>query len=148
MKPPEFCDVDSCDRPHQAQGLCRMHYARWWKYGDERAHIPAQKTIGTRKPYIGSGGYLLVHAPDHPNVNSGGMIPEHRLMMSNHLNRPLRADETVHHINGNKLDNKLGNLELWSSRHCPGQRVEDLIAWAKEVLATYGPEADRLSRCK
>jgi hypothetical protein len=61
--------------------------------------------------------------------------------MSDYLNRPLHEDETVHHVNGIRTDNRIENLELWSSRHCGGQRVAELVAFAKEVLQRYEPAA-------
>jgi hypothetical protein len=60
--------------------------------------------------------------------------------MSQIIGRPLLPSETVHHKNGMKTDNSPKNLELWAKSHCPGQRVQDLVAWAKEILRRYPDE--------
>ena len=62
---------------------------------------------------------------------------EHRLVMARSLNRPLFKHENVHHINGNRQDNRLINLELWSTFQLSGQRVSDKIKYAKEILRLY-----------
>ncbi len=42
-------------------------------------------------------GYILIFMPEHPNSDKRGYIPEHRLVMSQMLGRPLLKSEVVHH---------------------------------------------------
>jgi hypothetical protein len=71
-------------------------------------------------------------------VNGKQGTPEHRHVMEQALGRKLTKYETVHHKNGVRHDNRKSNLELWSSQHSRGQRVQDLVAYAKEILKIYG----------
>ena len=53
-----------------------------------------------------------------PEYENQRELLEHRIIMILFLNRPLLKSEIVHHINGNKIDNKIENLEVLSrSRH-------------------------------
>lgn len=82
--------------------------------------------------------YVVVTAQyDHPNSDKRGRIYEHVLVMSEKLGRPLHVGENVHHINGVRDDNRPENLELWVTWQPHGQRPQDLVDWAREILKRY-----------
>lgn len=86
--------------------------------------------LGRGAGFLDKFGYRIV------SIN-GIQLPEHRHVMEQALGRKLLPEETVHHVNGLRTDNRLENLELWSSRHGKGQRVEDKVRWCIEFLGDY-----------
>ena len=139
------CKLIDCNKIENAKGLCHPHYYRMRRYGDPYHTVQIQVT--RKKPGDGKGwhndqGYRMLRNTDHPNSTKYGVIREHILVMSEHLGRPLLPHENVHHKNGVRDDNRIGNLELWTKSQPPGQRVSDKIRWAQEILETYGDDPD------
>jgi hypothetical protein len=93
---------------------------------------------GWGRPWTEKRGYAYVMHID------GRKQAEHRVVMEIMIGRELLPDENVHHINGDRADNRPGNLELWTTLQPPGQRIEDKLAYAWEIIRRYGPEAPKV----
>lgn len=65
---------------------------------------------------VSKGQYNYVIVKGHPKATKHGYVLQHRVVMENHLKRLLNADEVVHHINGDKKDNRIENLELLDAK--------------------------------
>lgn len=128
LKDTSGCSVEDCNDEIKALKLCNKHYKRLVRNGDPL--ILKQKGY-----HVSPDGYVKVR----DKTKRYKYIFKHRLVMEIYLGRPLVKDENVHHINGNKLDNRIENLELWNTKQPKGQRTEDKIKYAKEILNQYAP---------
>jgi len=78
-----------------------------------------------------------MYLPEHPRARTKGYVFEHILVVEEKLGRHLESFENVHHRNGVRDDNRLGNLELWTKPQPSGIRARDAVAWAREILRLY-----------
>lgn len=96
----QFCCSIKCKGIYSSKiGSHRNNKNGMWKGGKTRGN-----------------GYTLILSNTHPFVSKRGYIPEHRLVMEQHLGRLLGKDEVVHHVNHIRNDNRINNLKLMKKK--------------------------------
>lgn len=79
------------------------------KTQEESSHWKGGRTIA-------STGYVIIHLPYHPKCHKNKYYPEHRFVIEKEIGRYLYSNETVHHINEIKTDNRPENLIAFISK--------------------------------
>ena len=79
---------------------------------------------------LNSQGYIEIRF-------NNSYVKEHRYVYEQHYGIQLLPHQNIHHINGNRLDNRIENLELWDTSQPSGQRVEDKIKYYFELVEKY-----------
>jgi hypothetical protein len=140
VDPGRPCSVKGCPEPMKAKDLRLFHYERSRR--GTPLDAPRMRRRNTWKPhgdgwFIGGNGYVC-----RSKIRADGarrVEYQHRTVMEEILARPLLPEENVHHKNGDRIDNRPENLELWTRSQPSGQRVVDKVAWAREILEMYAP---------
>lgn len=129
-----LCIINGCLNVHSSGGKCKRH---WLLFYVDNPIITHDILRLCKRTIDDNDGYT------HVSIPGLGVIYEHRFIMMLYIKRVLHIKEQVHHKNGLRTDNRIENLELWSTSHPAGQRVEDKIAWAIEFLEQYGYEVSQ-----
>lgn len=141
----EPCTVDGCNGKRTGAGYCSKHYQRWKAHGDPLYTKNKRRQNGDGKLWHKAPqGYIVRYEPDNLNAGPNGQVYQHRHVMSQVIGRPLARTENVHHINGDRSDNRPENLQLWSKAQPPGQRLQDKAVWCAEFLRDHFADIEAL----
>ena len=106
-RPRRYPDALWADRKYCSQKCAHADQSRYMR-GEDHPSWRGGRVVHDQ-------GYVMVRV-------DGRYVMEHRLVMERELGRPLRRNETIHHINGDRSDNRLENLQLHSGRHGKGSK--------------------------
>lgn len=124
------------------------HLKRWGITVNRKTPMNGDREFKRRKRGRSISGkeYVFVWMPDHPNANGAGWVPEHRLVASEVLGRPLRDKEVVHHVNTKTDDNRPENLMVFKNNREHTSFHENPPAWVPRCECCGHPLFERLER--
>lgn len=89
--------------------LLRENLSKSWE--KKRKYYPGDRFI------MPSREYVCIYDPSHPSANSTGYVHEHRVVAERAMGRRLKRNEVVHHIDGDKANNRNDNLLICSVKY-------------------------------
>lgn len=129
----KLCSIDGCGNAIEAKSLCNKHYQRLCNHGDANYSSRAENGAGT----IDAKGYRRL------SVN-GIKVKEHAAIAEKALGKPLPKGAVIHHVNGDKLDNRPENLVI-----CPDEKYHHLLHTRTNAIdAGYPANYRKCKYCK
>jgi hypothetical protein len=128
LKPCRHCQGEFM--PHRKEQIycsksCAGHLKGIAKRGKKLA--PREGWVYSRNG-VDKNGYIRLYAGLHPYANGRLMIAEHVMVVEAHVGRALLPNECVHHINENKQDNRLENLQLMTKSEHSREHAKEAVA--------------------
>lgn len=138
----EFCGKDFWLKPSQAEHNVT---GRWCSRACEataRIKRPLDRMHNGKPAVLDRQGYVRIFEPEHPRATKSGWVFEHRFIAETRIGRLLRQDEHVHHVNGQKADNRPENLVVMGHSEHSTLTVKERA----EALAAQEAELDEYRR--
>lgn len=123
-----FINKGTWEHKHYCSPICR-----WKAQSKMLMGLKGRKNFAWKGGKIKVAGYIRIYKPNYPLSDKKGYILEHRYKMGKKLDRLLKPNEQVHHLNGIKDDNRISNLELviynnhFGKIKCPKCHFEFLV---------------------
>lgn len=101
----------------QLAKIAKYDNTQWgWVKGEPRKYVKGHNSrTGDGRKHIAKDGYVYIRNQQHKRTNNSGYMLEHILVMEKYLKRKVLLTEAIHHIDGDKSNNSIGNLMLFKT---------------------------------